>query len=97
VARNSVTELPANSTRLQRVLSDVDTVRADGVGISIQDLWDPWRCPSELLPFLAWAVSVDVWSNDWSEARKRAVVAASPAVHRVKGTLGAVRRALAAF
>ena len=38
-----------------------------------------------------------MWSDAWPEAQKRAVIAASPMVHRLKGTLGAVRRALAAF
>lgn len=63
----------------------------------IATIWNPWTCPAALLPWLAYGVSVDVWSNAWSEDQKRKVIAASPMVHRLKGTLGAVRRALAAF
>lgn len=63
----------------------------------VKKIWDPWQCPLSLLPFLAHALSVDVWSNDWSEEQKRKVIAASPAVHRLKGTRGAVDRALKAF
>lgn len=60
-------------------------------------IWNPMTCPAVLLPWLAQGVSVDVWSDAWPETTKRAVIAASPIVHRLKGTLGAVRRALAAF
>jgi phage tail P2-like protein len=95
VARNSVTELPSNATRLQRVMSDVDAGRADAVEIAIVDLWNPWRCPTELLPFLAWAVSVDVWNPAWSEIEKRREIAASPGIHRRKGTRAATERSLA--
>jgi phage tail P2-like protein len=63
----------------------------------IATIWNPWTCPTVLLPWLAYGVSVDVWSHDWTEDQKRKVIAASPMVHRLKGTLGAVRRALAAF
>lgn len=63
----------------------------------VKKLWDPWQCPFLLLPFLAHSLSVDVWSDDWSEEQKRKVIAASPAVHRLKGTRGAVNRALKAF
>ena len=63
----------------------------------IATIWDPWRCPAALLPWLAWALSVDVWDKDWSEDRKRRMIAAAPMVHRLKGTRGAVHRALEAF
>lgn len=63
----------------------------------IATIWDPWACPAALLPWLAWALSVDVWDPAWSEAKKRKVIAASPLVHRLKGTVGAIKRALAAF
>ena len=42
-------------------------------------------------------VSTDVWDDSWSEGVKRAVIKASLEVHRRKGTIGAVKRALAAF
>lgn len=48
------------------------------------------------LPWLAWALSVDVWDDEWPEARKRGVIAASVEVHRRKGTVGSVRRAVQA-
>jgi len=45
---------------------------------------------------LAWAHSLDEWDESWPEETKRAAVQSSISVHRKKGTLGAVRRALAA-
>ncbi|WP_052475677.1 phage tail protein I [Halomonas sp. KHS3] len=65
--------------------------------VPLRTLWNPATCPAELLPFLAWAFSVDVWEADWPEATKRAVIAESFAVHRIKGTRLAVEKALAAM
>lgn len=65
--------------------------------VPLRTLWNPAACPAELLPFLAWAFSVDVWEADWPEATKRAVIAESFAVHRIKGTRLAVEKALAAM
>lgn len=60
-------------------------------------LHDAQTCPVEYLPWLAWALSVDTWDADWPEATKRSVIAASWDVHRYKGTVFAVRRALEAL
>lgn len=60
-------------------------------------MWSPHDCPVDLLPWLAWAFSVDEWDTEWSEAQKRASIAASYSIHRRKGTIGAVRRAIAAL
>lgn len=60
----------------------------------IAKLMDPDTCPAHLLGWLAWAFSVDVWEATWSEAMKREVVKRSIVIHRIKGTAGAVRRAL---
>ena len=53
--------------------------------------------PDNILPWLAWAVSVDDWSDNWSLAVKRNVIKASINVHKKKGTIGALRSALEAF
>lgn len=63
----------------------------------IAQLMDPETCPAELLGWLAWAFSVDVWETTWTEATKREVIRRAIDVHRVKGTGGAVRRALASI
>lgn len=88
--------LPPNATPLERAL-EAATRRIDAIPAPLRDLWNPATIPAPLLPWLAWGLSVDVWDAAWTEARKRAVVAASIAVHRRKGTAAAVRVALAAL
>jgi phage tail P2-like protein len=88
--------LPPNSTALERGLS-LATERASTLPVRIRDAWSPQNCPAGMLPWLAWALSVDEWDAAWSEQQKRDTIAASIQVHRVKGTLGALRRALSAL
>lgn len=90
--------LPPNASQLQKDFEQAASARL----LSLQDnplrfLSNPDLCPEYLLPWLAWAVSVDVWNNDWPPATKRAVIRQSVQVHKQKGTTGALRRALSAF
>jgi phage tail P2-like protein len=90
--------LPRTAAPIERAVLMAELARIAIVDPTvIVAIWNPATCPAALLPWLAQGVSVDVWSDAWPEAQKRAVIAASPMVHRLKGTLGAVRRALAAF
>lgn len=59
-------------------------------------LMNPSLCPAHLLGWLAWAFSVDEWDVEAPEEVKREVIRQSIEVHRRKGTVGAVKRALAA-
>lgn len=83
--------------------SPAETALAEGVGrlselpVSVGLLWNPDTCPASLLPWLAWAMSVDQWEADWSESQKREVIRQSVAVHRIKGTRGAVQGAINAL
>jgi phage tail P2-like protein len=62
------------------------------VPVPLRTLWN-WRtCPPRLLPYLAWALSVDRWDEKWSEATKRSVIASSFYIHQHKGTISALRR-----
>ena len=88
--------LPPSSAILERDISDLIEGLID-IEVTIKDLWDPYRCPAELLPWLAWAVSVDQWVDSWPEAVKRKVIDESIEVHRYKGTPHAVMRALNAL
>jgi phage tail P2-like protein len=89
---------PPNASALERVLADLDWNRLSWVDFEVvRRVVDPATCPVELLPWLAWSLSVDAWDSDWPEATKRAVIAASPEVHRYKGTRRAVRLALEAL
>ncbi|MDN4697153.1 phage tail protein I [Vibrio parahaemolyticus] len=80
---DKVSILPANVSDLERDL-DIALARIEDVEIPISTLWDPWKCPLDVLPFLAWAVSVDMWRTDWPETVKRRIVASSLSVHRKK-------------
>ncbi len=88
--------LPPNSTEQEESLSKT-VERIGSVPVDIKKLWNPQTCPAELLPWLAWAFSVDTWKDSWTEQQKRAVIAASYDVHNRKGTVGAVKTAIGAL
>lgn len=83
--------LPPNSTRLERLAAEALASIGD-VPVPLRDLADPDRCPVALLPYLAWARSVDRWDSTWSETTKRQVIKSAYFVHAHKGTIGALRR-----
>ncbi|MEQ9721133.1 phage tail protein I [Yersinia alsatica] len=83
--------LPVGSTPLEIAAAQACARIAD-IDVPLRQLWNTDTCPLELLPYLAWAWSVDRWDESWPEATKRAVVNASFYVHKRKGTLGAIRR-----
>lgn len=87
--------LPPAQTRLEAALGQ--SMRPAGLTPEvIATLWNPWLIPANLLPWLAWALSVEEWDSSWPEETQRAVCAASFVIHRQKGTVGAVRRVLLA-
>lgn len=88
--------LPPNATPVELAL-DALTSRIDRIAVPLRDLWSAERCPIELLPWLAYALSIDSWNTDWSEGIKRAVVADAIAIQRMKGTAASVRRVVQAF
>lgn len=88
--------LPPNATPQERALSET-TARIGDVPVPIRDLWDPETCPVELLPWLAWAFSVDDWDPLWTEVQQRQAVKASYQIHRHKGTISAVKDAMSAL
>lgn len=83
--------LPSGSTPLERAAAEA-MAEAMALGVPLRDLWSPERCPLVLLPYLAWALSVDRWDQSWPEKTKRSVIKASFFVHKRKGTIKAVRR-----
>lgn len=90
---SSQTLLPPNATLLERS-TEAATSRLGDVGVPIADMWNPQAIPENALPWLAWALSADEWDGQWPESVKRQTVSSSPQIHRLKGTVGAVRRAL---
>ncbi|WP_439357775.1 phage tail protein I [Bradyrhizobium sp. DASA03007] len=81
--------LAPNATVFERTLaSQVD--RLLDLDIPIRLLWDPWRCPENLLPYLAWALSVDMWDPSWPITKRRSVIANAIKHHQIKGTLKSI-------
>lgn len=91
-----ISVLPYNATRQERA-QEAATARLATVPVPIRPMWNPDTCPAAQLPWLAWALSVDVWNANWTDAQKRGAIKASFAVHQRKGTAGAVRDALQAL
>lgn len=90
------TLLPPNASPEERAI-EAATARLGEVSVPLRSLWNPATCPLPLLPWLAWALSIDTWSPDWSESIKRARVAGAIALQRRKGTLEGIRRVVAIF
>jgi phage tail P2-like protein len=88
--------LPPNATRLERAVESA-TARIGDVPYPIDTLLDPQRIPARWLPWLAWGLSVDSWDAEWTEAEKRAAVAGSIELHRIKGTRASVETVLGRF
>lgn len=84
--------LPPNATPLERAMARAGRLRHRPE--IIRTLWSPQDCPLAMLPWLAWAWSVDEWDLAWTEAQQRAMVTASMRLHQKKGTTWAVREAL---
>lgn len=83
--------LPPSATPQERSIS-LSVDRA--VPVPNATLWSPWTCPVDILPWLAWALSVDEWDAGASEIKKRQLIANSVEHHRAKGTVSALKRAL---
>ena len=86
--------LPPAQTRLEAALGR--SMPPDGLTPEIiATLWNPAIIPAPLLPWLAWALSVDEWDEAWAESAKRDAIAQSIPIHRRKGTVWAVKSAVA--
>jgi len=95
---DTLTLLPPNATATERALARVvGRTTVLSVGPKYRALWSPQTCPAGILPWLAWSLHVDEWDSNWTEQQKRDVIEASVAVHKTKGTIGALKRALAAL
>lgn len=85
--------LPPNSTLLERTIADATAIELDTDGLRHAE--SAALCPPQLLPWLAWERSVEDWGDDWSLDVQRRAVASSVQLHSRKGTVWAVKRAIA--
>lgn len=88
--------LPPNASALERNLETV-TSRLSDTPVPLRDLWNPDTCPAELLPWLAWTLSLDAWQPYWTEAVKRARIREAINIQRHKGTAKSVKDVVASF
>lgn len=88
--------LPSNATPFERNLSLMSD-RIFDVPVIVKEVWNANTAPEDVLPWLAWALSVDDWDTNWTEEQKRNVIRTAPATQKIKGTLGAVQLQLASI
>lgn len=84
--------LPSNQTPFLAAedLTDAAALAALDPAI-IRRSKDPLLCAPGIVPLLAWERSVDLWYDDWSEAKKRDVVDRWYDHERLKGTPAGIR------
>lgn len=75
--------LPTNATAFERAVADA---MQDVLPVPIRELLDPAQTSAAFIPFLAAHESVDLWFDDWSLPRKRAMVASALGLAALKGT-----------
>lgn len=85
--------LPPNSTKFEINFENAFS-RVSDVELNICSFNDPLNAPVEVLPWLAWERSVDVWNKNWTEVQKRQVIKTSLYSHSIKGTVGSLEGAL---
>ena len=56
--------LPPHRSELELAIEAVQA-RLGDVTVPVAKLWDAAQCPEALLPWLAWALSVDTWDTLW--------------------------------
>ena len=83
--------LPPNSTPWEIAQSVISAERRPLDAEIIRRLWSPQNCPEEFLPWLAWGLGLEVWKDDWPEAKKRDVVARIWKLKRLKTTPQGIR------
>ncbi|KHT35086.1 phage tail protein I [Pectobacterium carotovorum] len=88
--------LPVGSSELE-IAAAKACAELSRTPIPLRQLCDPESCPSNLLPYLAWAFSVDRWDEKWPEVIKRQAIKSAYFIHRHKGTIGALRRVVEPF
>lgn len=88
--------LPPNATPAERALSEAMAQVGD-VPVIVKQVWNADTAPANVLPWLAWAFSVDDWDVNWADQQKRDTIKGAVSSQRIKGTIGAVKKQLAAL
>ena len=90
---NNQSLLPINATVF---LKDLESVTAKSLDLKTLNRFvnNPDEAPENILPWIGWSLSIDTWDDNWSLEVKRKMIRNSLILHKIKGTKGAVKRAL---
>jgi phage tail P2-like protein len=88
--------LPPNATKGEQAMGGT-VARISNVPVPIADLWNPYTCPEDQLPWLAWALAIGAWKSYWPIGIKRARVAAAIDIARRKGSTQSVEDVVNSF
>lgn len=84
--------LPSSSGAFERALA---FAVSDILPMPFASILDAATSPTRFLPFLASHESVDLWWEDWSDERKRRMIAEAAGLAAIKGSRAAAERFLA--
>jgi phage tail P2-like protein len=83
------------STPLEKALADTDAERLLRIHAEvIIAQWDPYAISYHNLPFLAWAMGVNLWEDGWREITKRTWVARQWTFKSLRGTADGLKMAV---
>ncbi|HEX7856035.1 MAG TPA: phage tail protein I [Sphingobium sp.] len=88
--------LPPNASPLERA-AEKAMARLGDIPTPIEDVWNPDTASARALPFLAFGLSIDNWSPEWSDAIKRERIRRAIEIQRRKGTVASVRAVVASL
>ena len=87
--------IESGASVLEKIIADIEAeelLRIDAELIEAN--WDPYRVEARNLLFLAFAMGVQLWDDDWPEEIKRAWLASQWQFKALRGTETAIRMAL---
>jgi len=82
--------LPNNSTPFERILEQAANFPSLPIS-ELAELINPQAIDARYLPWLAYRFHIEIWVDDWSEERKRSVIARALELQRMKGTVRGLR------
>ena len=60
----------------------------------LREITNPATAPASVLPWIAWAIGIDWWSDDWTTEQRRTIIGSATLIHLRKGTPWAIREAM---
>ena len=84
-----------SASGLEKALADSEAERLIRIyAEAVVDVWDPHKISFTNLPYLAWAMGVNLWQDEWREQTKRNWVARQWTFKSLRGTADGIRMAV---